>query len=302
MTTRINIIKTNKFILRDYIAVITECIFHIEEYNNNNNNHVELNVIKIQKLQKYKIILKEYIYLNFEQEMNDNDLKFIVDNVILFVPENRRDFPSIFNENIYNDLSKNLKEISYLLLNKRIINEGIQEYIFDYVNNNNRFEIWKILFGKSVYTLYNYEVSLNNGYAGPIFTNFEDFHDSITLEEIPIEDWPFNGNNDNYVEYIELLYSYYDSEYTKHNINPVDEVNDDDEDDDSDDLEEVFIKKIINTFKILNDYLYNNNCLSTALYNKMNEYINNCNIHDKYKLECAKLRYNAYCYILIQII
>ena len=45
------IIKSNKFILRDYIAVITECIFHIEEYNNN-NSHVELNVIKIQKITK----------------------------------------------------------------------------------------------------------------------------------------------------------------------------------------------------------------------------------------------------------
>ena len=33
---------------------------------------------------------------------------------------------------------------------------------------------------------------------------------------------------------------------------------------------------------------------------KKNEYINNCNIHDKNKLKCAVLRYNAYCYIFIQ--
>ena len=33
----------------------------------------------------------------------------------------------------------------------------------------------------------------------------------------------------------------------------------------------------------------------------MNKYINNCNIHDIYKLNNAVLRYNAYCYILIQI-
>ena len=51
--------------------------------------------------------MKEYINLNFEQGMNDNDLNFIVDNVILFVPEDSRDYPSIFQEHIYVDLSKN---------------------------------------------------------------------------------------------------------------------------------------------------------------------------------------------------
>jgi hypothetical protein len=69
--------------------------------------------------------------------------------------------------------------------------------------------------------------------------------------------------------------------------------------DDNDD-EEDLIENFIYTFRLLNDCLFNNNCLSNALYNKMNEYINNCNIHDKNKLKCAVLRYNAYCYIFIQ--
>ncbi len=48
--------------------------------------------------------------LNFLNDMNDNDLKFIVDNEILFVAEECRDYPSIFNENIYHDLMENLKK------------------------------------------------------------------------------------------------------------------------------------------------------------------------------------------------
>ncbi len=38
--------KMNKFILRDYVAIIIEYIFHIEEHNK--SNHIELNIIKIE--------------------------------------------------------------------------------------------------------------------------------------------------------------------------------------------------------------------------------------------------------------
>ncbi len=45
--------------------------------------------------------------------------------------------------------------------------------------------------------------------------------------------------------------------------------------------------------------MYNDNCVSTTLYNKMNEYIDNCNIHDKRKLECVlwyeSIYENNYC-------
>ena len=54
------------------------------------------------------------------------------------------------------------------------------------------------------------------------------------------------------------------------------------------------------TLKKLTKYLYNNNCLSTSVFNKMNDYINNLDVYNKVKFKCAILRYNAYCYILIQ--
>ena len=168
----------------------------------------------------------------------------------------------------------------------RIITEGIQEYIFDYATHCNNFKIWRILFGKCVYSLYNYENSLLNGYAAPIFTNIDDFDDSITLEEIPIEEWPFRGNNPAYVEYVELLYSYHDTEYTNHNINPLDE-----EYEETDDEEEIDFKI---TFNKLATYLYNKLCLSNKVYNQIKQYIHRTNY------DISILRYNTLCYILIQ--
>ncbi len=46
-------------------------------------------------------------------------------------------------------------------------------------------------------------ISINND---TIFTNIEDFNDSINLQEIPIEEWKFAGNAEQYVEYVEVLW------------------------------------------------------------------------------------------------
>ncbi len=55
---------------------------------------------------------KEYINLKFENYMNDNNVKFNIDIVISFDPEDCRDHPSIFQDHIYYDLIENLKDSS----------------------------------------------------------------------------------------------------------------------------------------------------------------------------------------------
>ena len=186
----------------------------------------------------------------------------------MFVWRTKVNYQSIFNENIYHDLIKNLKDISNKLLNETIINNEVHDYIIDYVNNYNSFDTWKILFFKCVYILYNNTNHILND-SSIYYTTIERFNNCTNLHQLPIEEWTFNEYDVNYVEYLELLYSYWDSEY----INSSNDNNDDEEsydsddndddsddnDDDDDDLVQVFNKKFINTFQILNEYLYNNN-------------------------------------------
>ena len=69
MTTKINIIKNNKFILRDYIGCINEIIYQIEQISDVINNSI------IITLNKYKTIFKKYLQNDFTSEMNDNDFR-----------------------------------------------------------------------------------------------------------------------------------------------------------------------------------------------------------------------------------
>jgi hypothetical protein len=49
----------------------------------------------------------------------------------LYADDNVKDcYPSIFDENTYYDLIKNLKDIPVQLLNKKVINNEIHDYIF----------------------------------------------------------------------------------------------------------------------------------------------------------------------------
>jgi hypothetical protein len=190
-------------------------------------------------LNKYKTIFKKYLQNDFTSEINDNDLEYIY-TYAMTLPDELKLYPSIFNENIYFDLIKNLKEISLILLNKGTINNEIYCYIQDYLNNTNSFDIWKILFSSCVYILFNNKIRILNEYS-PIYYSFIDnFNDVINLQELPIDEWPFKGNHPEYVQFVEVLYAYYDSEYKNHNENPLNEYSSSDEesnDNDNDDDE-----------------------------------------------------------------
>ncbi len=70
MTPKINIIK-NKFIIRDYIGLISEKVYQIEKESDLINNHI------IITLNKYKNIFRKYLQNNFTtDEINDNDLEY----------------------------------------------------------------------------------------------------------------------------------------------------------------------------------------------------------------------------------
>ena len=231
MTSRINNIKDNKLILRDYLGLINEIVYGIElkiEAVDDQQEKQELDN-KIDQLKSYKIIIKEYMNLNYTNHFDDNDLYIIYEDALVYVSnEVKSCYPSIFNENIYHDLIKNLKEISNKLLNETFINNEVYDYIIDYVNNYNSFDTWKILFFKCVYILYD---NINKILNGNLFyyTTIEHFNNCTNFHQLPIEEWNFQGNNNEYVEYLELLYSYYDSEYKISS----------EESDDNDDDEEV---------------------------------------------------------------
>ena len=149
--SKINIIKNNKFILRDYNGLISEIIYQIEKESDLINNNIVIT------LNKYRDIFRKYLQNDFTSEINDNDLEYIYTYAIT-LPDELKLYPSIFNENIYFDLIKNLKEISLILLNKGTINNEIYCYIQDYLNHTNNFEQWKIIFSKCVYILFNNEI------------------------------------------------------------------------------------------------------------------------------------------------
>jgi hypothetical protein len=296
MTSKINIIKNNKFILRDYVALINEIIHQIEKDSDLVNNNIVIT------LNKYKDMFRKYLQNDFTtDEINDNDLEYIYTYAIT-LPDELKLYPSIFNENIYFDVIKNLKEISLILLNKRSINDDIYSYIEDYLNNTNNFDIWKILFSKCVYILFNNKIRILNEYSPLYYSTIEDFNDSINLQELPIYEWPFKSNHPEYVEYVEVLYSYYDSEYCNYNVNPLYFNDDDDDDDDVDVVEEepIFIINFKKVFNELNVYLYNNGCLSTKLFNYMFNSIEQANLSDLEINIYMRERYNALCYLYIK--
>ena len=66
-------------------------------------------------LNKYRDIFRKYLQNDFTSEINDNDLQYIY-TYAMTLPDELKLYPSIFNENIYFDLIKNLKEISLILL------------------------------------------------------------------------------------------------------------------------------------------------------------------------------------------
>jgi hypothetical protein len=50
--------------------------------------------------------MKEYINSNYTSYIDDNDLNYICGEALLYVDEDCRDYPSIFNEIKYNELKK----------------------------------------------------------------------------------------------------------------------------------------------------------------------------------------------------
>ena len=125
MTSRINNIKNYKLVMRDYLGLINEIVYSIESKMviiDDQQEKEELDS-KINQLKSYKIIIKEYMNLNYTNSFDDNDLCIVYDDALVYVSDEVRScYPSIFNENIYFDLIKNLKDIANNLLNKTVIN------------------------------------------------------------------------------------------------------------------------------------------------------------------------------------
>jgi hypothetical protein len=79
MTSRINNIKDNKLILRDYLGLINEIVHDIEwkiETVDDQHDKQELDN-KINQMKSYKVIIKEYMNLNYANHFDDNDLYII---------------------------------------------------------------------------------------------------------------------------------------------------------------------------------------------------------------------------------
>ena len=143
MSSKVDIIKSSKLILRDYTGLLNELSYLIE-------NDEEL----FNRLKKYKSIFIEYLQNNFINVITDDDLYFINSYANDCLAEELKvNYPSIFNENIYHDLIKSLKNISNKLLNETIINNEVHDYIIDYVNNYNSLIHGKFYFS-SVYIYY----------------------------------------------------------------------------------------------------------------------------------------------------
>jgi hypothetical protein len=289
---KINIIKHNKFILRDYIAVINEIIFNIELITEKFNAIINLNVevkkeeykniiknnnTKINKLNQYKMILKEYINSNFASYMCDYDLNYIYSEALTYVDEDCRDYPSIFNEIKYNTLKSLLKDISTHLLEKDVINDEVYNFIDDYVNNSNNYSTWLILYHKCCYIHHLFY----NHFAPRLFHTIESLN-TIQYYNNIIRRWPFGTIiNRNYnVVFIQGLYSLYDDDYNDHII--VD--SDDEEDDNNNEIEHPLINKytLINNNNIFecdicyednnNNYYKCNNCIFKLCIGCFNKY------------------------------
>ena len=190
--------------------------------------------------------------LNYINHFDDDNLCIIYDDALVYVSDEVRScYLSIFNEYIYFDLIKNLKDISNNLLNKTVINVEIHEYIIDYVNNYNSYDTWKDMYSKCVYILCDYITKIRNEESPTYYSNIEEFNDSINVEETPINEWPFctfRDYDDEYIEYLEVLFSYYYNENENENVPILSELfeysdEDSDGDDDDDDKENPLINK-----------------------------------------------------------
>ena len=71
MTSKVDIIKSSKLILRDYIGIFNELIYLIE------NDEELFNINILNKMKKYKSIFIEYLQNNFTNVITDNDFYFI---------------------------------------------------------------------------------------------------------------------------------------------------------------------------------------------------------------------------------
>ena len=166
----INDIKNNKLVLRDYVALIKEIINSLETNNDNLytsieetnseqrqqffQNVIDDNNIRIIELINIKNIFKEYINSNFINSIDNNDLIKIYDDGISYVDDDVKNcYPSIFNENTYFDLIRNLENISSVLLNKTVINNEVYDYIIDYLHNYNSFDKKKLCL-QNVFTFF----------------------------------------------------------------------------------------------------------------------------------------------------
>ena len=248
MTSRINNIKSNKLVMRDYLGLINEIVYCIESKIENIDNQQEKQELdnKIDQLKSYKIIIKEYMNLNYINHFDDDNLCIIYEDALVYASDEVRScYPSIFNENIYFDLIKNLKDISNNLLNKTVINVEIYEYIMDYLTNSNSFETWKDMYSKCVYILCDYITKIRNEESPTYYSNIEEFNDSINVEETPINEWPFctfRDYDDEYIEHLEVLFSYYydenENNFNQLNLDSDDDNNDNDNDNDNDDDDE----------------------------------------------------------------
>ena len=245
----INDIKNNKLVLRDYVALIKEIINSLETNNDNLYTNIEEtnseqrqqffqnviddNNIRIIELINIKNIFKEYINSNFINSIDNNDLIKIYDDGISYVDDDVKNcYPSIFNENTYFDLIRNLENISSVLLNKTVINNEVYDYIIDYLHNYNSFDIWKIMFTKCVYILCDHITKYRNETQTTHYSNIEEFNNCVDLQTTPITSFPYQDYADEYIEFVEVLFEYYVNE-TRRNSN-VHLLDSDDENDNND--------------------------------------------------------------------
>ena len=159
-------------------------------------------------------------------------------------------YPSIFNENIYIDLIKKLKDIVNNLLNKTVINVEIHEYIIDYLTNSNNFETWKDMYSKCVYILCNYITRIRNEESPIYYLNIDEFNDSVNLQETPINQFPYRDYDDEYIEFVEVLFSYY------HNENEIVFPSNslfEDSDEESDDDNNINYHPLINKYSLISN-------------------------------------------------
>ena len=249
-------------------------------------NEYDVNYVEYLEL-LYSYYDSEYKISSEESDDNDDDVVDDDDDVDV-VDEDDANFLFMFkslNDNLYanNALSKNLYDIFNEFINRidlddlEMFNEAMLKYnllCYAYIKKLDE----EYVEYYDYYSLYdNFYVSmesinnLNNIYSTEIFITI--------LERL--------GYNDEFTDYFKRLNYINDEDYEY--VNQF-YINDDED----------LISKFKDVFEVLNRRLYNTNCISTQLFNKMEKYIDNLDLSNLPKFECAKIRFNAYCYILFQ--